>query len=548
MRWRLQSKAQAGLTLTDSVRLLKTKASRHAIYGALIAIGAIVFATLLVAQYAHQRLGPNEIVSAQVNSPVLWVLDALPFVFAFWGQYVSTMIAYQAGAMVIDQTSELQAQVSTLEHQTQHGITHDPLTDLPNRALLCDRVERAIAVGHAENTHLAILLMGLNRFKEVNNTLGHYSGDRLLKQVATRLQTVIREHDSVARMGGDEFAILLPRAASSNEAILTARKVSAALEPQFDLQGLTLNVDAAMGIVLFPQHGGDADSLLQRANIAMYVAKQRKTGFVVYDNNLDQHSPQRLTLMGELRQGISHDQLLLHYQPKIDSVTGKITEVEALVRWQHPHHGLMQPDDFIPLAERTGLIKPLTQWVLNESLKKYRAWRRQGFDIGIAVNLSTQGLLDPEFPDIVAGLLASYEVDPTRLILEITESATLGEPVRALEVLRRLSAAGVRFSIDDFGTGYSSLSYLSKMPISEIKIDLSFVIGMMDNDANTKIVRATIDLGHALGLKVTAEGVDQETVFRNLCEMGCDGLQGSYIGDPQDADQLIKTNLARLRA
>lgn len=530
------------------MRLLKAKASRHAIYGVLIAIGSIVLATLLVAQYVYEGLGLKEIIAAQVNNPVLWVLDAFPFVFAFWGQYVSTMIAYQAGAMVIDQTSELQAQTAALEHQAQRGITHDPLTDLPNRVLLRDRIERAIAMVQVENTHLAILLVGLNRFKEVNNTLGHHSGDRLLKQVATRLQAVIREHDSVARMGGDEFAILLPRAASPNEATQVARKVLAALEPLFDLEGLTLNMDAGMGIVLFPQHGGDADTLLQRANIAMYVAKQRKTGFVVYDNNLDQHSPQRLTLMGELRQGISHDQLLLHYQPKINSATSKITEVEALVRWQHPHHGLMQPNDFIPLAGRTGLIKPLTQWVLNQSLKKCQAWQRQGFDISIAVNLSTQDLLDPEFLDTVVGLLASYEVEPAHLILEITESATLGEPVRTLEVLRRLAAAGVRLAIDDFGTGYSSLSYLSKMPISEIKIDKSFVLGMADKDTDTKIVRATIDLAHALGLKVTAEGVEQETVFRNLCEMGCDGLQGSYFGYPLDADQMIKTNVARLRA
>lgn len=540
--------AQTGLTLTGNVRLLKAKASRHAIYGVLIAMGAIVLATLLVAQHVYGGLGLEQIVAAQVNSPVLWVLDTLPFVFAFWGQYVSTMIAYQAGAMVMDQTSELQAQTAALEHQAQRVITHDPLTDLPNRVLLCDRIGQAIAMAQAGNTHLAILLVGLNRFKEINNTLGHYSGDRLLRQVATRLQAVTGEHDSVARMGGDEFAILLPRAASPNEAAQAARKVLVALEPLFNLEGLTLSVDASMGIVLFPQHGGDADTLLQRANIAMYVAKQRKTGFVVYDSNLDQHSPQRLTLMGELRQGISQDQLLLHYQPKINSVTGKITEVEALMRWQHPRHGLMQPDDFIPLAERTGLIKPLTRWVLNQSLKKCQAWQRQGFDIGIAVNLSTQDLLDPEFPDTVAGLLASCEVEPAHLILEITESATLGEPVRALEVLRRLAAAGVRLAIDDFGTGYSSLSYLSKMPISEIKIDKSFVLGMADNDTDTKIVHATIDLAHALGLKVTAEGVEQETVFRKLCEMGCDGLQGFYVGYPQDADQFIKTNVARLRA
>lgn len=458
------------------------------------------------------------------------------------------MIAYQAGAMVVDQTSELQAQAVALEHQAQLGTTHDPLTNLPNRILLRDRIEQAIVTAHAGKTSLAVLLMGLNRFKEVNNTLGHYSGDRLLKQVATRLQAAVREPDSVARVGGDEFTILLLKAAKPDDVTQAARKLLVAMEPPFDLEGLTLNMDAGIGIVLFPQHGADADTLLQRANIAMYVAKQRNTSFVVYDANLDQHSPQRLTLMGELRQGISQNQLLLHYQPKISSATGKITEVEALVRWQHPRHGLMQPNDFIPLAERTGLIKSLTQWVLNKGLEKCREWRRQGFDIGIAVNLSTQDLLDPEFTDTVAGLLASHEVAPARLILEITESATLGDPARALEVLKRLAAVGVRLAIDDFGTGYSSLSYLSKMPISEIKIDKSFVLGMASNDADIKIVRATIDLAHTLGLKVTAEGVEQETVFRKLCEPGCDGLQGFYISYPLDADHLISANIERLRA
>ncbi len=544
----MQSTAQSGATLTGTVRLLKAKAARHAIYGVLIAVGAIVLATLLVAQHVHGGLGLEQIVAAQVSSPVLWVLDAFPFVFAFWGQYVSTMIAYQAGTMVMDQTSELQAQTVALEHQVQHGITHDSLTDLPNRVLLRDRIERAIAVTQADNTHSAILLMGLNRFKEVNNTLGYNGGDSLLKQVAARLQAVISEPNSVARIGGDEFAILLHKAASPDGATQVARRVLAALEPLFDLKGgLTINVGASIGIVLFPQHGGDADTLLQRAHIALYVAKRSKTGFVVYDTNLDQYNPQRLTLMGELRQGISQDQLLLHYQPKINGATGKITEVEALVRWRHPYHGLMQPSDFIPLAERTGLIKPLTQWVLNQSLQQCRAWQRQGFDISIVVNLSTQNLFDPELPDTVAGLLASHEVAPARLILEITENATLNEPVRALEVLNRLAASGVRLALEDFGTGYSSLSYLSKMPISEIKIDKSFVFGMADNDTDARIVRATIDLAHALGFQVTAEGVEQETVFRKLCELGCDGLQGFYIGYPLDADQLIKTNSARLQ-
>ncbi|MDA1106787.1 MAG: bifunctional diguanylate cyclase/phosphodiesterase [Proteobacteria bacterium] len=523
---------QTSQMFSRNVLVLKSKASRHAIYGMVIAACAIVLATMLVSTYHYGGLSFESLLQAQQENAALWLLDLMPFVFAFWGQYVSSMMAFEAGAMVVDQTSELRALTTALEYEAIHGTTHDALTDLPNRVLLRDRVVQALMIAQQEKSRLALLLMGLNEFKEVNNTLGHYNGDRLLKQVATRLQSVVREPNTVARLGGDEFAILLPQIADPEGATDVARKLLRALEAPFTLEGLTVGVQASIGITVFPEHGSDVDVLQQRADVAMYIAKRDKSGIVVYSPKLDQHSPQRLTLMGELRQAIGGNGLVLHYQPKVDVKTGHITEVEALVRWEHPQHGLMQPEDFVPLAERTGLVKPLTRWVLNEALHQCAEWKQHGLDLGMCVNLSTHVLSDPELADTVTGLLASHNVAPQQLILEITESMMMADPPRVLQMLSRLASIGVRLSIDDFGTGYSSLSYMSKLPVGEIKIDQSFVIDMINNDSNAKIVRATIDLGHNLGLRVVAEGVETEEILERLKALGCDAVQGYYICYP----------------
>ncbi|HEV2009259.1 MAG TPA: bifunctional diguanylate cyclase/phosphodiesterase [Burkholderiales bacterium] len=527
--------ARTNDTLTSNARLLKSKASRSAIYGTLVAVVAIAVATLLAARFQYGEFSLDFMLRAQQENQTLWLLDLMPFVFAFWGQYVSSMMAYEAGAMLVDQTSELRAQTKALEHEAIYGTTHDALTDLPNRALMSDRMAQALIVASHEKTRLALLLMNLNEFKEVNNTLGYFNGDRLLKQIVTRLQSVIREPDTVARLGGDEFAILLPKIASPEIAVATARKVLRSLEAPFSIEGLALGVQASIGIALFPEHGNDVDALQQRADIAMYIAKSDKSGIVTYSQKLDQHSPQRLTLMGELRQAIGNNELVLHYQPKVDTKSNRVTEVEALVRWQHPRHGLMKPDDFIPLAERTGLIKPLTLWVLNEGLRQCAEWNQNGFDVGVCVNLSAPTLLDPEFCDTVTGTLAAYDVAPQRLVLEITESAIMTDPARALQMLTRLAGIGMRLSIDDFGTGYSSLRYLSKLPVSEIKIDKSFVIDMMTSKNDAMIVRATVDLGHDLGLKVVAEGVESDEILKRLVGLGCDSAQGHYISFPLPA-------------
>ncbi|MBT9613899.1 MAG: EAL domain-containing protein [Burkholderiales bacterium] len=524
--------ARTSQTLSSNVSLLKTKASKHAILGVIIALAAITVATLVVAYMSSRELGFDAVMRAQMDNPALWLLDAMPFIFAFWGQYVSSIMAYEASAMVIDQTNELRTQTTILEQQAMRSATYDALTELPNRILLRDRLEQAIQLASKKNRRLAVMIMDLDRFKEINNTLGHYNGDRLLKQVATRLQSVIPKPGSVARLGGDEFAILLPRISEVKEVGSIVSKIHKALQAPFMLDTIKFDIQASVGAALFPEHGNDADTLLQRADVAMYVAKKDHSGFVVYSSKHDEHSPHRLTLMGELRHAIENDHLVLHFQPKVNVKSNTVEGVEALVRWQHERHGLMPPDEFIPLAERTGLIKPLTIWVLRESLKQCAAWRLAGLNLCVAVNLSAQGLMDMELPDTVAGLLASNEVPADRLILEITESSIMMDKDRALRILTRLADMGVRLSIDDFGTGYSSLAYLSKMPVKEIKIDKSFVMGMENNKSNSVIVHATIELGHNLGLEVVGEGVENAEVLAILNRLNCDSVQGYHLLRP----------------
>ncbi len=529
----------ASKTLSFNARLLKAKVNKYAYLGVAISIIAIIVATSLSGYFEHGELSLKAFARAQKTNTVLWFLDGMPFLFSLWGQHVGTMMAYEAGALVMDQTHEFRSQTAALEHQVTHDATHDSLTDLPNRILFHDRAEQAIYSAKRENRNLAILLLDLDRFKEINDTMGHFNGDRILKQVAMRLNGVTRESDTLARLGGDEFAILFPKITEENDIHIVAEKIHNALLSPFVIEGLTLDVQASLGAVLFPQHGEDVDTLLQRADVAMYVAKNDNKGFVVYSPQMDQYSPHRLTLMSELRQAIEQDDLLLHYQPKVNANTGSIVGVEVLIRWLHKNHGMIAPDEFISLAERTGLIKQLTRWVLKHAMQQAVLWQSSGFNIGVAVNLSTKNLLDPEFPDVIAGLLASYDLPPKYLMLEITETSMMVEPEMALEVLSRIAKMGVRISVDDFGTGFSSLAYLKKLPVNEIKIDKSFVIDMLENENDAVIVHTTIELAHNLGLVAVAEGVENEQTLLKLKSLGCDVLQGYHICKPLPAKDLI---------
>lgn len=525
-------------SLRFNAKVLKSKVTKYAVYGITISLFAIVLATIISGYVLYGNVSFDSFIQAQKSNVVLWFLDVMPFFFAFWGQYVSTIMSYEAGALVADQTSEFRTQTAALETKAMHDATHDSVTDLPNRVLFCDRVTQAISLSRREKKKIAIILLDLDRFKEINDTLGHLNGDRLLKLVAMRLESVLRESDTLARFGGDEFAILLTGITDDEVVSLVASKIQRSLTSPFILDELTLDVQASAGIVIFPEHGEDSDTLIQRADVAMYVAKQGNKGSVIYKKELDQHSPHRLTLMGELRQAIENDDLLLHFQPQIRASSNKPIGVEVLVRWQHSIHGLMPPDDFIGLAERTGLIKPLTRWVLKHALQKGALWHSSGLKVNLAVNLSAKNLLDPDFPEMLTGVILSTEFPKDYLLLEITETAIMADPELALDVLNRIADMGVRISIDDFGTGYSSLSYLKKLPVSELKIDKSFVKDMMSNKNDAAIVKATIDLAHNLDLEVVAEGVEDEATMEKLHSLSCDIYQGYYFSRPVPSKEI----------
>lgn len=519
-------------SLTSNVSLLKTQVSRHAVYGALIASAAVVIATLLSAKIQYGGIDLSSIVNAQKKNVVLWFLDFSPFFFAFWGQYVGSLIAHEAGSFVVEETRELRSQASELEFRMRHESTHDTLTELPNRFLFLDRLGQALRRAHREKGGVAVILLDLDRFKEINDTLGHHSGDRLLKQVASRLTGIVRDSDTLARLGGDEYAFLLPGPSSDRDVRSIAKKVQRALESPFEMEGLTLDVQASIGAVLSPEHGNDVDTLMQRVDVAMYAAKQEKSGFELYSPELDTYCPRRLTLMGELRQALASEGLELYYQPKVVRDTQTIHGAEALIRWHHPKHGLLPPDEFIPLAERSDLIKTLTRWVIKTALEQLASWHKNGMKIGMSVNVPPPSILDPDFIDMVTGLLAAADLPPDMLTIEITESLIIRDPDRVLEILSRLAGRGIRISIDDFGTGYSSLAYLKRLPASELKIDKSFVMEMLSNENDAMIVRAIIDLAHNLGLEVVAEGVETAEAFRRLGELGCDIMQGFYFCRP----------------
>jgi diguanylate cyclase (GGDEF)-like protein len=417
---------------------------------------------------------------------------------------------------------------------------HDALTGLPNRSLLEDRVSQALVTSARTGRFPALLLLDLDRFKEINDTLGHHHGDLLLQEVGKRLQRSLRSADTVARLGGDEFVVLLPDLPTPHAALVTAEKLLAELVEPFVLDDVTLDVEGSFGLAVYPEHGEDFATLLQHADVAMYAAKETHAGVCLYESSHDANSPRRLALLGELRQAIADDdQLTLHYQPKVQVDTGRVTGVEALVRWQHPKHGLLGPMEFIPAAERTGLIRPLTLKVLSTALRQARRWTDAGLSpLTMAVNISTRCLLETDFADQVERLLAEAGVAPSQLELEITESTIMTDPEHAMQVLVRLADIGVGLAIDDFGTGYSSLSYLKRLPVHQLKIDRSFVMDMQVGASDEAIVRSSVDLARNLGLQVVAEGVETEETWHQLAALGCDQAQGYFFARPMPAADL----------
>jgi diguanylate cyclase (GGDEF)-like protein len=436
---------------------------------------------------------------------------------------------------------------ASISAEREHQALHDTLTGLPNRKLLLTRVAESIAEAARNETQVGLFLLDLDRFKDVNDTLGHYVGDELLKHVGERLGSVLRPEDTVARLGGDEFGVLLPVVRDAVMAGEIADRIRLALTEPFHVNDIALDLEASIGIALYPDHASDADELMQRADVAMYHAKETRTGIETYDAEHDPHSTQRLSLFGQLRRAIEDGELVLHYQPKVDLGSGAVAGVEALVRWKHPERGLLGPDTFVPIAEQTGLMKSLTSYVLEKALRQTAVWIEDGLLVRMAVNISARDLHDDTFCARVAEALSRSGVPASYLELELTERVVMADPERARQNLIALSRLGVRLSLDDFGTGYSSLAYLRRLPVTELKIDKSFVLRMDVDEEDATIVRSTIDLAHGLGLRVLAEGVETAETWQRLCDLGCDAAQGYFLSRPHPPSVITDWLTARDR-
>jgi diguanylate cyclase (GGDEF)-like protein/PAS domain S-box-containing protein len=409
---------------------------------------------------------------------------------------------------------------------------HDGLTGLPNRTLLQDRLTQSLRESSRSGAPVALLVMDLDQFKEINDALGHHVGDQVLIELANRLQQLVRGADVIARLGGDEFALLMTTDVSIEGAVQMAQRIMTALVEPFVIGELRLQTNASIGIAVHPEHGTDAESLTQRADVAMYQAKRSGSGHAIYKAELDRSSVRRLTLLSELRRALDRNEFVLHYQPIIQVATGEVVRAEALVRWEHPEQGLLGPDQFIDLAEVSGFIQPLTRWVVRQAATTAMTWWPAGHRVGVAVNLSVRNLYDPDLPVHAAKVLAETGLPAQLLSLEVTESELMDDPAVAHEVLTAINKLGVATSVDDFGTGYSSLTYLRNLPIREIKIDRSFISGMTTSADDLTIVRSTIDLGHNLSLEVVAEGVEDPLTLLRLGTLGCDLAQGFHISPP----------------
>jgi diguanylate cyclase (GGDEF)-like protein len=454
------------------------------------------------------------------------------------GDYVSPVVVGQQDEIghLAAAFNQMQSAIAAREDQIMFQATHDALTGLPNRTLFLERVTQAIAGSGRKGPAVGMIVMDVDRFKDINDTLGHHFGDQLLIEIGRRLAQTLPAAETVARLGGDEFAVKFT-AANLDHATEVAARVATAFDAPYVLGDVSIDVNASLGIALFPTHADDAATLMKRADIAMYDAKKNQSGVAIYESGRDEHSLRRLSLMMELRQAIAREELLLYFQPKIDVKSERVVHAEALVRWKHPRHGVMRPDEFIPLAEQSGKIGLITKWVVREAIRQCASWRLGGNDLTVAVNLSALDLFDSELPTFISGLLAEAGLPPEKLLLEITESAIMKDAAYAQKVLADLKRRGICLAIDDFGTGYSSLAHLKRLPVDELKIDKSFVLNLSESATDDLvIVRSTIELGHNMGLIVIAEGVETRESWSILKRLGCDMAQGYYMSPPLAAE------------
>lgn len=472
-----------------------------------------------------------------VFRPIRLVADALKG--EAFGNHESPLpaVSYQEAQDLVDAFSEMRKQVHHRQAALVHEATHDALTGLPNRTLLQDRMSQAIGAARRDQRPVTFLVMDLDRFKDVNDTLGHIVGDQLLTEIGNRLRDTLREADTIARMGGDEYGVLLLNTRRES-APQVAQKIQDILAEPFLIHELRLYIGASIGIACYPEDGVDYHALIQRADVALYIAKDKQQRYALYESAQDNYSVGRLALMGDLRGALANDSLSLHFQPKLDVATRKPTGVEALLRWSHPDYGPIPPDQTVALAEHTGLIGALTYWVLDQALTIAARWHHNNTPLNLAINLSVHNLRDRKFPQQVRDCLASHRFPPEALTLEITEHAMMSNRSDAIEVLKELDVMGVRLSVDDYGTGFSSLAYLKQLPVDELKIDKSFVMRMHHNPNDEVIVRSTIDLAHNLGLNVVAEGVESGECLDRLAAFGCDIAQGFHMSAPLPENDL----------
>lgn len=435
------------------------------------------------------------------------------------------------------QVNDLLSNSANREMRILESALSDPLTGLPNRTLLTERLRHMLAISRRRTSPFAIAVLDLDRFKFVNDTLGHAAGDAVLKEVARRLRKTVRDGDTVARLGGDEFVLMLPGGEAAVREVAT--RILDAMQEPLNFRDQRIDIGMSIGIAMHPQHGGDDLTLLRHADHAMYRAKRRRAGVEIFCGEQNEVRRSYLSMLGELRRALEGDQLFLQYQPKLDVSSGMIVGLEGLVRWRHPTRGNVPPSEFVPFAEQSGFVREITQWVVARGARFSHKLAAEGLDICVAVNVSAHDIESPAFAQAITEIIRHEQPAPGRLCLEITESGLVSETDNAVANLRAISALGVRLAVDDFGTGYATLKQLQNLPVHELKIDRSFVSGMQENRGNQTIVRSTIDLGKQLGLRVVAEGVETVEELRSLATMGCDEVQGYYVAKPMDPDEII---------
>ena len=534
----------AGLAIfsaADSVYVLRVTAGTYVTGTVLDGLWPI--GVLLMALAAWQATGPGRrdaVHDQAVVIPGLFLISSLGIVvYATWRPVLPLGVVLATGTLLVAIARLAQAyrQLQTLAESRRQART-DELTGLVNRRGFYEAINACLDPGSGR-THLGVLMIDLDRFKEINDSLGHQVGDEILRQLGPRLSAVVGQSGMVARLGGDEFGLLLAPLADRSAATQLAQQVSEVLRHPFELDAMTIRVDASIGIAIAPDDGRLADDLLKKADVAMYGAKRGKKVWEFYEPDGDVHTRDRLELMEDLRDAIDRGELVVHYQPKLDLVRGMVTGVEALVRWQHPTRGLLLPGSFLELIEQSGLIGPLAMTVLDQAMAQQRRWAAEGVDLIVSVNLSAANLMDDDLAGKIAGVMARHQADPSGLILEITEDCLMIDADKSMRILAQIQATGIRLSIDDFGTGFSSLGYLRDLPAGELKLDRTFLTGLARDPRAVSIVRSTVGLAHSLGLRLVAEGVETADELDLVTGLGCDGAQGYLLGRPMPGPDLL---------